>query len=57
MGFNSITIKYGLFDYIRLPVITALGWYLYNEKITTNIIIGSTLIIAAALTTLKTKQK
>ena len=45
------------FDYIRLPVITALGWYLYNEKITTNIIIGSTLIIVATLTTLKTKQK
>ncbi|MBT4109516.1 MAG: DMT family transporter [Pelagibacterales bacterium] len=32
-------------DYIRLPLIVFIGWYYYDEKISTNVVIGSILII------------
>jgi len=32
-------------DYIRLPLIVFIGWYYYDEKISTNVVIGSLLII------------
>ena len=42
-------------DYIRLPVIAFLGWYIYNENITINIVVGSLLIIISSLTIIKSK--
>ena len=42
-------------DYIRLPVIAFLGWYIYNENITINIVVGSLLIIISSLTIIKGK--
>ena len=42
-------------DYLRLPAIIILGWYLYNETVNMHIIIGSVLIIGSSLITLKKK--
>ena len=42
-------------DYIRLPVIAFLGWYIYNENITINIVVGSLFIIISSLTIIKGK--
>ena len=40
-------------DYIRLPIITAIGWYMYSENISLNIIIGSLFIIISSIISLK----
>ena len=54
---NSLKIADATFvlplDYIRLPIITLIGWYLYNESITLQVIFGSLLILFSSISTLK----
>ena len=40
-------------DYLRLPLIYLVGWYLYNESLSTNIIVGSIMIMTGAFILIK----
>ena len=40
-------------DYLRLPLIYVVGWYLYNESLSINIIIGSLMIITGTFILIK----
>ncbi len=40
-------------DYLRLPIIYIIGWFLYNESLSANIIIGSLLIVTGTYITIK----
>tara|TARA_B100001094_G_C17844551_1_gene629609 strand:+ start:11 stop:328 length:318 start_codon:yes stop_codon:yes gene_type:complete len=44
-------------DYIRLPLIAIIGWYYYDEIMTYNIIIGSSLIILGTMFFVKNNFK